>query len=314
MLKYEKTNLIVSIAKLYYEDNYNQNMIADKLKLSRPYVSKLLNMAKEQGLVTVKVHAPQEYESSLEAEVRKRFGLMKAIIVPSSADNNSLNRIGDEAARYLDSIIKDNDIICVSWGATLYEFTLHLIPRTDVNNISVVQGCGGISQISKNIFASEIPKKIADAYGGIPYILPLPAIVDKKATRDLIVQERNITQLMELSKKANIAIFSMGYFSTECALARAGYVSEREVLELEQKGTVGDVFTHLISIDGKICDEDLDNRTIAIELSELRKKQYRIGIVCGSNRVKSVHGALVSGFCNVLVTNEATAKELMEIG
>ena len=58
MSKYEKINLMVHIAKLYYEDNYNQNMIAKKLGLSRPYVSKLLNLAKEEGLVTVKVHVP----------------------------------------------------------------------------------------------------------------------------------------------------------------------------------------------------------------------------------------------------------------
>jgi len=312
MSKYEKTNLMVQIAKLYYEDNYNQNMIAEKLSLSRPYVSKLINLAKEEGLVTVEVHVPQEYESRLEADIRARFGLLKAIIVPVAVNGNKVNRIGVEAAKYLNSIIKDNDIICISWGSTLYEFSLNLIPRSDVRNISVVQGCGGISQISKNIFASEIPKNLADAYGGIPYILPLPAIVDKKETRDLILKERSIIRIMDLSQKANIAIFTMGYFNTECALARAGYVSESEVMQLEDKGAVGDIFTRLITIEGQICDRELDERTIALDLNELQKKEYRIGIACGSEREKSIYGALVSGACNVLVTDEETAVKMME--
>ncbi|MEI8200608.1 MAG: sugar-binding transcriptional regulator [Eubacteriales bacterium] len=312
MSKYEKTNLMVHIAKLYYEDNYNQNMIAEKLKLSRPYVSRLLNLAKEEGLVTVAVHVPQDYESRLEAEVRESFGLLKAIIVPQSLNVNIVNRIGVEAAKYLNSIIKDDDIICVSWGSTLYEFSLNLIPRSDIRNVTIVQGCGGISQISKNIFASEIPKKLADAYGGIPYILPLPAIVDKKETRDLILMERSISQIMDISRKANIAIFTMGYFSPECALARAGYVSETEVILLKEKGAVGDIFTRLITIDGQICDRDLDDRTIALDLDDLKKKEYRIGIACGCEREKSVYGALVSETCNVLVTDEATAVKMME--
>ena len=312
MSKYEKINLMVNIAKLYYEDNYNQNMIAEKLNLSRPYVSKLLNQAKEEGLVTVHVHVPRDYETKLEAEVRERFGLLKAIIIPTGINVNIVNRIGVEAAKYLDSIIKNDDIICVSWGSTLYEFSLNLIPRTDIKNISIVQGCGAISQISKNIFASEIPKKLADAYGGIPYILPLPAIVDKKETRDVLMEERNIAQIMELSRKAGITIFTMGYFDTECALARAGYLNESEVIQLQKMGAVGDVFSHLINVDGQICNKELDDRTLSIGLDELKKKEYRIGIASGIKREKSIYGALVSGVCNVLVTDETTAVRLME--
>jgi len=312
MTKYEKVNLMVNIAKLYYEDNFNQDMIAEKLSLSRPYVSRLLTMAKEEGLVTVTVNVPQDYESRLEAEVRERFGLLKAIIVPLSNSNNTINRIGVEAAKYLNRIIKDDDIICTCWGSTLYEFSLNLISRTDVKNITIVQGSGGISQISKNIFASEIPKNLAEAYGGIPYILPVPAIVDKKETKDLLLEERSISQIMDLSEKANIAIFTMGYFSTECALARAGYMNKREVKELEKKGAVGDVFTHIIKVDGTPCDMELDDRTVALGLDELKKKEYRIGIASGAVRVKCIYGALISGACNVLVTDELTATKLME--
>lgn len=312
MSNFEKINLMVNISKLYYEDNYDQRMIAQKLSLSRPYVSKLLTQAKEEGLVTVLVHAPSEYETRLEAEVRVRFGLRKVIIVPESLNANVVNRMAFEAAKYLNTIIKDNDIISVSWGSTLYKFSLNLLPRSDIRNISVVQGCGGISQISKNIFAAEIPKKIADAFGGIPYILPLPAIVDKKETRDMIIKERNIAQIMELSRRANIAIFTMGYFSTECALARAGYLNACEVLQLKKDGAVGDIFTRLITSEGKVCDAELDNRTIAIDFDDLKKKDYRIGIACGSEKESCIKGALKSGLCNVLITDETTAVKLMQ--
>ncbi|MEI8200834.1 MAG: sugar-binding transcriptional regulator [Eubacteriales bacterium] len=312
MSKLVKTNLMINISKLYYENNYDQKMIAKKLNLSRPYVSKLLTQAKEEGLVTVQVHAPNEYETSLESEVRMRFGLRKVIVVPDGLIANTVNRIAVEAAKYLNSIIKDNDIISVSWGSTLYKFSLNLAPRSDLKNISVVQGSGGISQISKNIYAAEIPKKIADAFGGIPYILPLPAIVDKKETRDMIIKDSNIAQIMELSRRANIAIFTMGYFGKECALARAGYLSENEILQLEMNGAVGDIFTRLITSEGEICDADLDNRTIAIEFDDLKKKDYRIGVACGSEKERGVIGAIKGGLCNVLITDETTAIKLME--
>ena len=54
----------------------------------------------------------------------------------------------------------------VAWGATLYACSKSIIQRNDIKNITVVQLCGGISKIEKNIYASEIPKNISEAYKG----------------------------------------------------------------------------------------------------------------------------------------------------
>ena len=46
MPDYKRIELLVKVAKLYYENDYSQEMIAKKLGLSRPYISKLLNESK----------------------------------------------------------------------------------------------------------------------------------------------------------------------------------------------------------------------------------------------------------------------------
>ena len=312
-MKYEKISLMVNIAKLYYEHDYNQNMIAKKLNLSRPYVSKLLNEARAKGLVTIIINDPDEHESMLEKEVRDKFGLLKAIIVPNSEDSDTLDKVAVAGAKYLNSILKDSDIIGVSWGSTLYEFASNIVPRNDLKNIKVVQLCGGISHIAKNIFASEIPKKISEALLGTPYILPLPAIVDNKQTRDIITQDKNVAEIMKLGERANISIFTMGLFGDECALARARYISKKEVAYLKEMGAVGDICTRIITERGEICDTDLNDRTIAIDLNALKNKEYNIGIAAGHNKVRTIYGALSGGYCNVLVTDEKTAIELLNL-
>ncbi len=310
----EKVNLLVNISKLYFENDYSQQMIAKKFNISRTYVSKLINEAKVRGIVEVKIYDPYKSETQIEMSLKEKFNLLKAIVVPSiNSELDLFNRVGKAAGNYLDTIIKDNDIIGVAWGSTLYAFSNQIIKRDDLKNITVVQLCGGISNIELNIYANEIPKNIADAYKGIPYILPLPAVLDYIKVKDAVIKDKNISGVLGLANRSNIAIFTMGPFGYEGALMRAGYIDRNDVDTLIAKGAVGDICTHIINESGDICDESLDKRTIAVELCELKKKEYRIGIAVGKNRIKCIYAALKAGYSNVLVTDEETASELLNL-
>ena len=175
MPDYKRIELLVKVAKLYYENDYSQEMIAKKLGLSRPYISKLLNESKSNGIVRVQVVDPLSIETPLEKNLREHFGLEKVRIVPMSEGTASLSRLGLEAARYLDTILQDGDIIGLSWGATVYECSKALIRRDDLRNIINVQLCGGVSNLNKNVFATEIAQNFSAALRSSSFILPMPA-------------------------------------------------------------------------------------------------------------------------------------------
>ena len=59
----QKRSLLVQVARLYYEQNYNQNEIAKIVNLSRPYISKLLLEAKETGIVQITIKDDVDTES-----------------------------------------------------------------------------------------------------------------------------------------------------------------------------------------------------------------------------------------------------------
>ena len=121
MKGFKRQRLLVQVAKLYYEEGYGQERIAQTLNLSRPYVSKLLNAAKEEGIVRIQVIDPLNIESSIEREFRQRFHLIKAIIVPREGDGDPLKHVGEAAARYLNDILEEGAVIGTSWGGTIYE-------------------------------------------------------------------------------------------------------------------------------------------------------------------------------------------------
>ena len=87
-----------------------------------------------------------------------------------------------------------------------------------------------------------------------------------------------------------------------------GYISQNKMDELSAKGAVGDICTHLIDINGNICDEELDQRTAACPSDDIRNKKYRIGVAQGLSKVDCILGALNGRIVNVLITNEETAQ------
>lgn len=319
--KYKGSNLmdnenrietLVHVAKLYYEQNYSQDMIAKDTGLSRSYISKLLTEAKQRGIVKIEVIVPTHTETPMEKRIREMFNLKKVIIAPKVPKINPLEQVAKEAAKYIADIITDGSTIGLCWGETLYECSKALIDMPDLENVVTVQLCGGISNVRKNVYVSEISANFSKAFNGTPYIFPMPAIVNNPYVRKIIFEESSIKEVIEHAKKSNIAVITTGRFDIHSPLARAGYLSEKDIKELAAKGAVGDICTHIINEQGQICDKELDDRTLSIPLEEIKAIDTRICVAIGQDKVKSIAGALRGNIINVFITNEDTVELLLE--
>lgn len=311
MRNFKRQRLLVQVAKLYYEEGYGQEKIAETLNLSRPYVSKLLNAAREEGIVRIQVIDPLNLESSLEREFRQRFNLLKAIIIPGEEDGERLRHVGEAAARYLNEIIEDGSVIGTSWGGTIYECSKALIQRKDLNGVVSVQLCGGVSDVSQSVYASPIADNFSALLGASSYMLPLPAIVESREIGEALKTDGSIAGVFQRGEEAEIALFTAGTFGQRSALYQAGYLKDEDLVRLKKLGAVGDICSHVINIEGQICDPDLDARTMAVGLDKIKNKKYKIGVAQGFSKVDSLCGALCGGIINVLVTNEETAERIL---
>ena len=92
-----------------------------------------------------------------------------------------------------------------------------------------------------------------------------------------------ISNILETGKEAQVAIFTVGSVNDDALLFRLGYFTEEEKQQLK-KMAVGDVCSRFIDRNGQICDENINNRTVSIELEELRKKDRSILVAGGAKR------------------------------
>ncbi len=311
-MDHEKLSKVIEAAKLYYLLDYNQNEIAKILGVSRPTVSRLLQQAKSEGIVQINIMDPTDDVENLAVQLEAKFNLKKVVIasIPQYENHIIKNYLGECAANYLDEIVKAEDIIGVTWGTTLYHIAIELKQKF-LKDVKVVQLKGGVSLAETNTYASEILYLFGKAYNTTPHNLPLPAIVDHVVVKQAMEADRHIRKILDLGKQANIALFTIGSIKTDSLLFQLGYFTESDMESLYGKA-VGDICSRFFDKNGEICNESLNERTLGVNLDELRKKEYSIVVAGGPNKIDGIYGALKGKYANVLITDQFTAKFLLD--
>lgn len=308
----DEIKTMVQIAKMYYLDDMKQDMIAAQLSLSKSKVCRIISKAKEMGIVQVQIVDPL---SSIEEKKRaliEKFGLKNCEIVQF----NKVNYKKDTArktAQFLASILKDGDVIGLSYGTTL-AFMMDEFPKVNVKNVEIVQIKGMVAKKNVGDINHSVAERLAQSLkAGLSY-LTVPVIVDSKEAKESFLREATIKQVVDMGKAANIALFSIGYPDKDSIISRYGYLTDEELEKMRIGGVAGDICSRFFNIDGSIYDEALNERTTSIELADLRNKEYSIGICAGEYAFYGALGAIRGGYINCLVTDELTADRLIMEG
>jgi deoxyribonucleoside regulator len=250
--------------------------------------------------------------SALETKVAEKYNLMNVLIVPDEGcDSGELkDRLGRAAAKYLETLITDNMILGVSWGTTMQAVEKNLSAKY-FENLTIVQLVGGMSRGQTETHASVIAMRIADKYHTTPFLLPIPAIVDNWELKKALTVDRNIRQSLERLQEAHVAIFSIGVFNQNSILHKARYFSPQEVVDLENQGAVADICSRVIDACGNICSPELNNRTIGVELEQLRNIPLAIAVAGGLEKLTAIRAGLRGRYFKILITDERVARELI---
>lgn len=304
---------IIRVAKKYYELHMGQLEIAQEEGVSKSTISRMLQKAMDLGYIKVKVEAPAESLKTLADEIKDLFQLKEVFVNPDLIDNDEIimRDTCRALARNLDSYIKDNSIVGVSWGRTM-NCLVKEIDHIRARNIKVVQLNGGIAKSASLTGAAQIVDALTQAGDGIGYMFPVPAIVDSKVISTVLKEDSQVKSVLELAEKAQTTIFSIGALSEQSILYEVGYLKEEDYKSLKESGAVGDIASRFFDIHGKIADDSLNERVVGLELEELKKKEWNIAVAVGCQKINAVIGALRGGYANVLYTDEKTARALLE--
>jgi len=208
--------------------------------------------------------------------------------------------------------VTPEDIIGVSWGHTLYELVNQLQPF-GVEGTKVVQLVGGLNNGAQDVEAAELARRLSMVFNSSPVLLHCPAVVANPEVKKGLLEDNNIKQILELGKKATIALVGIGTTSPDSILFKKGHLSSQWHSDLVKRGAAGDVCMRFFMDDGSPCDSDLDELIMGIPLESLKKVRSVICIAGGIQKAQAILGALRGKIPDVLVTDKITADKVLEL-
>lgn len=308
-----RRDLKVMVAKLYYFDGLSQEQIASQIHLSRPSVSRLLNTCVKEGIVQIYIDDVSSFGEELALQIKSKYSLSQVIVVPSGYNIEAAKeKVGQAAARYIQSILEPGMLIGISWGTTVFNVINNI--RANANaKCNVIELIGGRENKTQDTDANLMALKLAGIFNGNCYLLQAPFMVQSKVLHDLLMEEPPIKNHFELIKKTDIALVGLGSTRPELsAQFRSGHISISDTEKLMEEGVVGDICGSYIDINGGICNSALNERMIAVSLDGLRKIPVVIGVAAGDKKAEVIIGALRGRYVDTLIIDESAAAKVLE--
>ena len=147
--------------------------------------------------------------------------------------------------------------------------------------------------------------------GAEAHLIQAPIIVQSKSIRDTLFKETTIRETIEIARKADLVMFSVGLIGPESLLWKSGLLTESDATKLKMAGAVGAICGRFFDEQGNRCLHDLTERTIGLNLNELKKIKHKILISAGVEKNQAVIGALKGNLVDVLIIDLDTAGRLL---
>jgi deoxyribonucleoside regulator len=308
----ERRETLISVARMYYEQDLSQQEIAERLTVARSSVSAMLKLCRDQGIVEIRVNDDTSHASRLASSLRERFGLTDAVVVPASADPaQAKSHVGMAAARRLRPLLHDGVRIGISWGTTLYELVRHVEPMA-LRGVEVLQLHGGLGSGDPAIDGFGLAQKLAEKLAGSYRIVQAPLVVHDATLREMLVREPGVAQVLADAASVDLALFGIGSnLPAVSSLVRAGFLRAEDSEALLSAGAVGTVCGLHIGADGAVLPCEVNNRLVGIDRATLGRIPVRLGVAAGGEKAAVVLAALRGGFVTMLVVDEPIAVSLV---
>ena len=305
-------SVIIRVAKMYYEQNMTQQEISKMLGSSRMTISRMLQKAKEEGVVDIKVNYDGAF-IEMEDDLKEKYKLKEIVVTPFDQGERLKQVLAEATASILARILKDDDIVGVGWGSTL-AYVPQYMERGNVG-ATFVALIGGYGQKKIEMHANNIASSIANSVNSKCHLLNAPAMVDSLELCETLLTDKGISTVLNIGREANIAVIGIGSpFSPEATILDSGYFKTEDIDELRKEGAECDIVSRVyLDRQGNECGFALTNRTIGITAAELKRIPLVVGVAGGEAKHQAIKLALQAGYVNGLVTDEKTATFLLRL-
>lgn len=303
--------LFARVAWAYYNDEMTQAEIARKMGLTRARVNRILQLCREGGLVQILINSDLSSCVEAETELERRYGLRKAVVVPTPVRESKLHSaIGKAAGWYVSEHLRDGQDLGLGWGRTLRASARGLRQRQP-GAVSVISLFGGLPKSG-----TTNPYDVASVFSRMLsaqdcFYIAAPMYVTSEDVRATLMTQPMFAENFSRAVEVDMALIGAGDLTGQSTNVLLGAVTEGEWRSLLECGAVGEVFGYFLDAHGKLVDHPLNRRFMGADLERLRGIPRKVVAAGGVHKESILRALLEQGLADVLVTDEEAAKRLV---
>jgi len=298
-------------AWLYFIGGRTQEDIAKQLDLSRQAVQRLVSFAVSEKLIKFRMDHPIASCMSIADRIKDRFNLEFCDVTPTAMSSPaSIVGVAVATAVRMNKLLvaKAPTIIAVGTGRMLSAAVeeLETFDRPQHKIVSLVGNMAADGRASPY----EVAMRLAYKMSAQRYPMPAPVLTETVEERMALPGQRSFSVLRDLRAQARASFVGIGELTWKCPLHKDGFVSDAEIASLIEAGAVGEIIGWPFDEAGRPVQTTISDRVASLELERPPK---RLTVVAGSgpHKVEPLKAALAGGLLSALITDEATANELL---
>lgn len=301
-MDYEES-LIIKAAWHYYFEGMTQQQVAELMGLSRIRVIRLMEKARQTGIIQFKLRKDGESRMQLECKLMNRYGLKDAFVVPSPSVIPVNAGIAEAASMYISDRLQQNALINIGYGDTPSRILNNLATVTETP-ISCISLTGGVSYY--------LPDTRSNVFHAKLHLIPAPLLASSKDMAQALKQEAGVMELSRMISLAQMTVVGIGAMHESATIFKSGVLNHNDFLYLKMQGAAGDLLSHFIDKNGELLQTPLEDRLISTPLATLKKLKNVIGVAAGDSKVEAIRAALRGKYLDVLITDDRTAQQILD--
>ncbi|WP_084089734.1 sugar-binding transcriptional regulator [Erwinia oleae] len=309
-----RTDLSARAAWMYYIGGQTQYEIADNLGISRQVVQRLIATASAENLVSFQIVHRISDCATLASALAKKYDLQLCKVVPSATlDNNACQQmIASAAAEVMYRMLMTSQDFTVALGSgRTLRSAIEKMPELIRPQHSCVSLIGAMTADGTTT-RYDVPLLMAGKTQGKYFILPAPMFADTPQDRELWCQHRIYKLVTDKARTADATFLGIGEVSLSCPLCLEGFVSTDEMQQQLEEQATAEIIGHIINREGKRLSNPLQQRLTSAPVAP-DPVRPTIAFAGGRTKHRAIRAALRGRWINGLVTDEETARYLLEL-